>query len=129
MSALRRVDAVLAPVTWVFAAILVAMLLFGPAVIAQDKNLRGAEAAGAAMYGGGAGVDGATVFKDNCGSCHTLSTAGTNGQVGPNLDDTSLSVADIEAKIRSGGGSMPSFEGKLSDKEIKAVAAFVDASR
>src|SRR3712207_8653471 len=32
-----------------------------------------------------------TLFRsDNgCGSCHTLSEAGTNGTVGPNLDDIS----------------------------------------
>jgi cytochrome c oxidase subunit 2 len=32
-------------------------------------------------------VSGAAVFKNNpCGSCHTLSAAGTNGKVGPDLD-------------------------------------------
>jgi cytochrome c oxidase subunit 2 len=33
------------------------------------------------------GVSGAAVFKNNpCGSCHTLSAAGTTGKVGPDLD-------------------------------------------
>ena len=48
--------------------------------------------------------------------------------MGPNLDNVTLSAADIEAKIRSGGGAMPSFSGKLSDKEIKAVAAYVSGA-
>ena len=30
---------------------------------------------------------GATLFKSTCGSCHTLSAAGTSGTIGPNLDD------------------------------------------
>ena len=30
---------------------------------------------------------GKVVFTDNCGGCHTLSDAGTNGTIGPNLDD------------------------------------------
>ena len=29
---------------------------------------------------------GKELFKQNCGSCHTLADAGTNGQIGPNLD-------------------------------------------
>ena len=129
MSKLRTVDRFLAMATWVSAAVLVVMLLFGPAVIANDDTTPGASAAGSAVYGGGAGANGAKVFKANCGTCHTLSSAGTSGQVGPNLDNTSISVSDIEATVRDGRGAMPSFSGKLSDAEIKAVAAFVDASR
>src|SRR5690349_19517263 len=30
---------------------------------------------------------GRTLFRDKCGTCHTLAQAGTTGQVGPNLDD------------------------------------------
>jgi cbb3-type cytochrome c oxidase subunit III len=30
---------------------------------------------------------GAVLFKASCGSCHTLSAAGTSGTIGPNLDD------------------------------------------
>jgi mono/diheme cytochrome c family protein len=32
-------------------------------------------------------VQGKQLFVSKCGSCHTLSHAATNGQVGPNLDD------------------------------------------
>ena len=126
---LRSVDRVLAAVAWVVAAIVVLMLFIGPQVVAEDKQDLSKSSAGAAMYGGGAGASGPAVFKQSCGSCHTLSAAGTNGQVGPNLDDTKLSAADIEATVRAGRGAMPSFSGQLSDAEIKAVAAFVDASR
>ena len=124
MSRLRRIDRVLAIVAWVAAAAVVVMLLAGPAVVASDKAKSGATAG----YGSSASVNGAQLFKDNCGSCHTLSAAGTSGAVGPNLDNVTLSAADIEAKIRSGGGAMPSFSGKLSDKEIKAVAAYVSGA-
>lgn len=30
---------------------------------------------------------GATLFKSNCGGCHVLAAAGTQGTIGPNLDD------------------------------------------
>jgi cytochrome c551 len=126
---LKRVDKVLAAVGWVAAGIVVLMLLIGPKVVAEDNAKLTKSSAGAAMYGGGAGANGPAVFKQNCGSCHALSSAGTSGQVGPNLDTTKLSVADIEAKVRDGGGGMPAFTGQLSAAEIKAVAAYVDASR
>jgi mono/diheme cytochrome c family protein len=122
--------------TWVAAGLVVVMLVVGPKLgVAQDKNNPSpTEAAGMRAYAssGGGGVakrDGKTLFTGNCGSCHTLSKAGTSGQVGPSLDGTQLNVAAIERQVRDGGGSMPSFKGKLSDAEIKAVAAYVAASR
>ena len=48
-------------------------------------------------------VAGDEVFTSNCGTCHTLSEAGTSGMIGPSLDDTSLTAEDIEAQVRSGG--------------------------
>jgi len=69
------------------------------------------------------------VFTDNCGSCHTLQAAGTSGQVGPSLDDISLSPADIEGIVREGRGGMPAFGGRLSDAEITAAAAFIAGQR
>jgi cytochrome c oxidase subunit II len=50
------------------------------------------KAAGGGAPGGGGGGGGAAAGKDlftanGCGACHTLSDAGTNGNVGPKLDD------------------------------------------
>jgi mono/diheme cytochrome c family protein len=125
---LKRLDKTLAIACWLTAGLLVLMLLLGPAVIANDDDSPAAASAGAAPYGKPAGADGKKVFQGNCGSCHTLSAAGTSGQVGPNLDNVSLSAAEIESTVRSGTGAMPAFEGKLSKQEISAVAAFVAAS-
>jgi mono/diheme cytochrome c family protein len=122
VNALRSVDRVLALVAWLAAAVVVVMLLAGPAVVASDKSSEVT-----ASYGSTAGANGAQLFKANCGSCHTLSAAGTSGAVGPNLDNVSLPAADIEAKIRSGGGVMPSFSGQLSPKQIADVAAYVSS--
>jgi mono/diheme cytochrome c family protein len=68
---------------------------------------------------------GRVVFIDNCGTCHTLSDAGTSGTVGPNLGEISLSEEQIEEQVRQGGGGMPPFEGNLSNDEIESVAAYV----
>ncbi len=60
-----------------------------------------------------------------CGTCHTLADAGATGAVGPNLDESAPDQAAVEAKVRTGGGGMPAFEGQLSDDEIVNVAAYV----
>jgi mono/diheme cytochrome c family protein len=71
---------------------------------------------------------GREVFVANCGSCHTLSDAGTSGQVGPSLDTIGLDASAVENQVRNGGGAMPPFEGQLSDDEIAQVAAYVAAN-
>jgi len=58
---------------------------------------------GAGEPGGNAKLDGRTLFTQteaNCGACHTLGDAGTNGTIGPNLEE-SLRGKD-EAYIRRG---------------------------
>jgi mono/diheme cytochrome c family protein len=87
--------------------------------------------------GGGGGGDvegdpeaGAEVFASaGCGSCHTLSDAGTSGAVGPNLDDSSASYDQALAQIQNGGGGMPAYSGQLSEEEIMNVAAYVVTAR
>jgi mono/diheme cytochrome c family protein len=73
--------------------------------------------------------EGKTVFTTTCGSCHTLSAAGTSGEVGPNLDELEPDLATVEHQVVNGGGGMPAFgkEGLLNAKEIKAVATYVSS--
>jgi cytochrome c5 len=81
--------------------------------------------------GGGGGGDlaaGQEIFVANCGSCHTLEAAGTTGNVGPNLNDSSFDQGAVEEQVAQGGGGMPAFEGQLSEEEIQNVAAFVVAN-
>jgi mono/diheme cytochrome c family protein len=105
---LRGIDKGLAIVSWLAAAALVLMLFVGPEVVAEDEP-----------------QGGKTVFTANCGSCHTLSRAGTSGVAGPKLDSITLDPAQVEEIVRNGKGSMPSFEGTLSDAEIAEVARYV----
>lgn len=74
-----------------------------------------------------AAADGKAVFTENCGSCHTLSDAGTSGAVGPNLDDLKPSTAKVAAMVKAGGGAMPPFDGVLSPAEITAVSEYVSS--
>jgi mono/diheme cytochrome c family protein len=78
----------------------------------------------------GDAAQGKAVFESaGCTGCHTLQEAGATGTVGPNLDQSTVSVQQVEQQVRKGGGAMPAFEGRLSDEEIKNVAAFVVEAR
>jgi len=72
---------------------------------------------------------GKTVFASaGCGSCHTLQAAGSNGTIGPNLDQLKPTRDQVVAQVKSGGGGMPSFSSQLSGTQIDDVAAFVSGS-
>jgi hypothetical protein len=73
--------------------------------------------------------DGKQVFASaGCAGCHTLKAAGSNGNVGPNLDELKPSKGVVAHQVEVGGGAMPAFKGQLSQAEIDAVAAFVAAN-
>jgi mono/diheme cytochrome c family protein len=73
-------------------------------------------------------TDGASIFADNCGTCHTLSAAGTNGTIGPNLDETRPSKELAVQRVTNGIGVMPSFRDTLDPEQIDAVAEYVAAN-
>ena len=62
-----------------------------------------------------------------CGGCHTLKAAGSSGQAGPNLDALRPGFEQVQRQVERGGGGMPAFGGRLSEIQIRDVAAFVAA--
>ena len=79
-----------------------------------------------------------------CGGCHKLAKAGTNGNIGPSLDDLASvagkqepgtsaedyvrqSILDPEAFTVKGfqKGVMPSFKGRLDDKQVQALVDYL----
>jgi mono/diheme cytochrome c family protein len=78
---------------------------------------------------------GLQLFQINCGSCHTLAAAGTDGMVGPNLDELlgtgPKSASTVKGNyslvlnvIKNGmNGRMP--KGILKGAQAKLVAKFV----
>ena len=66
--------------------------------------------------------------KAQCGMCHTLQAAGTEGQIGTNLDELKPLMPQVVLVVTNGIGVMPAFEGMLSSEEIEAVAHFVSTS-
>jgi mono/diheme cytochrome c family protein len=78
------------------------------------------------------------MFGTNCGTCHTLAAAGTDGVVGPDLDELLVPGGSNTAQLYEGnaarvlnavqcgiGGRMP--KGILEEEEAQQVAQFVAA--
>lgn len=63
--------------------------------------------------------------KAQCGMCHTLQAAESEGQIGTNLDQLKPQIPQIISTVTNGIGVMPAFEGMLTMKEIDAVAYYV----
>jgi cytochrome c oxidase subunit 2 len=103
----------------------------------------GGQAGGGAAGGGGGGAapDGKTLFVSGaapaCGACHTLSDAGTNGTIGPNLGQVlkgkdaafiQQSIEDPSAEVAKGfqDGIMPNnYKDTLQPEEIKALTDYL----
>jgi cytochrome c oxidase subunit 2 len=107
----------------------------------QLEKLASAGAGGGGGGGGGQETDGKTLFTDSaqpaaCGSCHTLSAAGTTGTTGPDFDkvlpdlseqEIRSSIEDPDAKITAGfqPGIMPRYGESLSKEQIDALVKYL----
>ena len=63
--------------------------------------------------------------KAQCGVCHSLKSAGSDGQIGPNLDILKPQMEQTILAVTNGIGVMPPWEGILTSEEIEAVAYYV----
>lgn len=63
--------------------------------------------------------------KAQCGVCHTLQAAESEGQIGPNLDQLKPQIPQIIYTVTNGTGVMPAFDGALTTEEIEAVAYYI----
>ena len=66
--------------------------------------------------------------KAVCSTCHTLADAGSNGQIGPNLNEIRPDKMRVIYTVTNGIGVMPSYEDELTSEEIEAVAHYVSTS-
>ena len=85
-------------------------LTFASSFFADDKMVLGLE-----VYNN----------KAQCGVCHTIQAASSEGNIGPNLDQLRHSMSQIIYAVTNGIGVMQAWEGILTDKEIEAVAYYV----
>jgi cytochrome c553 len=69
---------------------------------------------------------GRQVFAEaGCGGCHMLADANATGTIGVDLDEAEPSFDQVETAVREGPDAMPSFEGQLTDEQIRDVSAYV----
>jgi cytochrome c oxidase cbb3-type subunit III len=73
---------------------------------------------------------GAVVYAENCAACHGEAGMGNRELGAPNLTDAIWLYGKspenlVETVVYARGGVMPSWNAKLSDAEIRAVAAYV----
>jgi cytochrome c oxidase subunit 2 len=85
----------------------------------------------------GGAVQGKELFAQQCGSCHALADAGTEGEVGPNLDEALQgadaafimeSIVDPSAEIAEGfqDGVMPANYGEtFTDQQLEGLVEYL----
>tara|TARA_B100000686_G_C16276804_1_gene706768 strand:+ start:188 stop:493 length:306 start_codon:yes stop_codon:yes gene_type:complete len=66
--------------------------------------------------------------KAQCGTCHILHNAGSEGQIGPNLDQIKPTLIQVMTAVKNGIGVMPAFDEILTNEEIEAVSHYVVTS-
>ena len=93
--------------------IILLVLLFNSFLFADDKMEIGLE-----IYNN----------KAACGTCHTLKSAESSGDIGPNLDMLKPQLDQIVYAVKNGIGLMPPWKGVLMPEEIEAVAYYVFTS-
>ena len=74
-------------------------------------------------------LKGLEIFNETagCAGCHVLKAAGSEGNVGPNLDTVDLTYESVKEMVTYGLGVMPAYgeEAILTDKEIDIVSFYV----
>jgi mono/diheme cytochrome c family protein len=104
------------------------------AVLLVAGGLAGCGGSGVSAPGQADLANGKTLFQNKCGYCHVLEDAGTNGAVGPNLDDAyagsrieGLKQSSFEALVRQqiDEADPPMPRHLVSGDDARDVAAYV----
>jgi len=90
--------------------LLITIIIFATSANADEKMVLGSE-----VYNN----------KAECGVCHTLEAAKSEGKIGPNLDDLKPQIPQIVSAVTNGIGAMPPWGGILTTEEIEAVAYYI----
>tara|TARA_B100000963_G_scaffold354214_1_gene370309 strand:- start:316 stop:627 length:312 start_codon:yes stop_codon:yes gene_type:complete len=64
----------------------------------------------------------------NCSTCHSLKDANSNANIGPNLNEIRPVLERVYTVVMNGAGVMPSYQGILTEEEMKAVSYYVSES-
>ena len=66
-----------------------------------------------------------TTVTPACATCHTLQDAGSDGAIGPVLDEIKPDSARVSKALHNGLGVMPSFKAVLTEAQMAALAHYV----
>lgn len=94
-----------------------ASLLCLPYAIADDANPSAVSVAGRQLF--------TKTAAPSCAICHTLKDAGSEGAIGPNLDELKPDGERVAKALRNGLGQMPPFKASLSEEQIIALTRYV----
>ena len=64
----------------------------------------------------------------NCSTCHSLKDANSYANIGPNLNEIRPVLERVYTVVMNGAGVMPSYQGILTEEEMKAVSYYVSES-
>ena len=67
--------------------------------------------------------------KAECGVCHTLKSADSDGNIGPNLDLLKPTKAQVISAVTNGIGVMQAWEGILTEEEIEDLPEASDSAQ
>jgi mono/diheme cytochrome c family protein len=93
------------------------------AALALTALLAGCGSGGSGTSSTVAPQSGKTLYVAQCGACHVLADAGTEGSVGKSLDVVRPSYGAVLTAIADGPGAMP--EELLRGRDAREVAAYV----
>ena len=72
-----------------------------------------------------ADTDTGKLFKKKCSICHKMDKKG----MGPAVTAMTSDATVLKSVIADGRKAMPSFEGKLTDKKINALVAYIQSKQ
>lgn len=113
---------------WIARAVVPA---FAAGLVACGSGGGGAPAASSRPPARPALAAGRALFvRERCGDCHALAAVRARGQGGGPDFDTSerLTRAQLRAALVEGANGMPSYAGRLSPRQLDALAAFLLAA-
>ena len=66
--------------------------------------------------------------QGNCVACHTLADAGSDVNIGPNLNQIRPDINRVIIAVTNGIGVMPAYQGELTAEEIESIAHYVSVA-
>ena len=66
--------------------------------------------------------------QGNCVACHTLTDAGSDVNIGPNLNQIRPDINRVILAVTNGIGVMPAYQGELTEEEIESIAHYVSVA-